>query len=440
MSLGADLSLLLEPDMIFRLVLLVALFFASAYFSGSETALFSLSRTHLRRLRREHSPHAETLHALLDQPRRLIISILCGNEIVNVAAAANLTGILVRLYGVEQAALISTVLMVPLLLVFGEATPKTIAMSDPIGVSTRIVARPMHFWVNLISPVSAAIRVVADRITSAIVGQEKALGNLLQVDEFRTLVDEGVVRGELSATERALIYNLLRAGSAEIVEIMVPRPRVACIDGDRPLREVIEAFMGYRHQRIPIYRGDRDNVIGFLYAEDVMQLALEDAGLDELSLEDIVRPPVMVPVTKKIDEMFDYFQRNDVRAVSVLNEFGGIDGLLTMNDVLTSIFGRTHDATFESAVDYDETTAAYSVPGDMTLTDFAKLTSSGVQDSRMTTIAGVILRHVDRLPVVGDCVTLGDLTLEILAMDGNRIARVRAWHDGAHIPRREDDL
>ncbi|MDH3420416.1 MAG: hemolysin family protein [Gammaproteobacteria bacterium] len=431
MALGADFSLLLEPEMVFRLVLLVALFFASAFFSGSETALFSLSRMHLRRLRREHSPQAETLHALLDQPRRLIISILCGNEIVNVAAAANLTGILVRLYGVEQAALISTVLMVPLLLLFGEATPKTIAVSDPIGVSTRMVARPMNFWVNLISPVSAAIRVVADRVTTAIVGQEKALGHLLQVDEFRTLVDEGVVRGELSATERALIYNLLQAGSAEIVEIMVPRSRVACIDGERPLREVIEAFMGYRHQRVPVYRGDRDNVVGFLYAEDIMQLALEDAALDKLGLEDIMRPPVMVPVTKKIDEMFDYFQRNDVRAVAVLNEFGGIDGLLTMNDVLTCIFGRTHDASFESAVDYDETTGAYSVPGDMTLIDFAKLTSTGVEDSRMTTIAGVILRHVDRLPVVGDSVTLGDLTLEVLAMESNRISRVRAFHDAA---------
>ncbi|HEY5624210.1 MAG TPA: transporter associated domain-containing protein, partial [Gammaproteobacteria bacterium] len=199
----------------------------------------------------------------------------------------------------------------------------------------------------------------------------------------------------------------------------------------RPLREVIEAFMAYRHQRVPVYRGDRDNVVGFLYAEDVMQLALEDAALDKLGLEDIMRPPVMVPATKKIDEMFDYFQRNDVRAVAVLNEFGGIDGLLTMNDVLTCIFGRTHDASFETAVDCDETTGAYSVPGDMTLIDFAKLTSTGVGDSRMTTIAGVILRHVDRLPVVGDSVTLGDLTLEVLAMDGNRISRVRAFHDAA---------
>lgn len=439
MSLGADYSLLLEPDMVFRLLLLIALFFASAFFSGSETALFSLSRVHLRRLRREHDPHAETLHALLDQPRRLIISILCGNEIVNVAAAANLTGIVVRLYGVEQGALISTVLMVPLLLLFGEATPKTIAVSDPVGISTRVVARPMDFWVNVISPLSSLIRVVADRMTRVFVGEQKARENILQVDEFRTLVDEGVVSGELSATERALIYNLLRAGGAEIVEIMVPRTRVAFVDGGLPAPEVIDAFMTYKHKRVPVYLGQRDNVVGFLYVEDVMRLALEEADLAELELADIMRPAVMVPPTKKIDEMFDYFQRNDVQAVAVLNEFGGIDGLLTMNDVLTCIFGRTHDGPAESAVSYDSVTGAYEVPGDMTLTDFSKLTNAGIQDSRMTTIAGVILRHLDRLPLIGDGVSLGDMTLEVVEMEGNRISRVRACHDATRESERGAD-
>lgn len=431
MTLGADYSLLLEPEMLMRLLLLIALLCASAFFSGSETALFSLSRTHLRRLRRERSPHAETLHALLDQPRRLIISILCGNELVNVAAAANLTGILARLYGLDQAAWISTVLMVPLLLLFGEATPKTIAVTDPVGISTRIVARPMDFWVNVISPLSSLIRLVADRVTSAFVGEEKARTNILQVDEFRTLVDEGVVSGELSATERALIHNLLRAGSAEIVEIMVPRTRVAAVDGGLPLREVIDAFMSYRHNRVPVYIGHRDNIVGFLYSEDVMRLILEDADLSRLRLEDLMRAPVMVPPTKKIDEMFDYFQRHDVQAVAVLNEFGGIDGLLTMNDVLTCIFGRAQDSSAESAVSYDSASGACEVPGDMSLTDFARITNAKLEDSRMTTIAGVILRHIDRLPGVGDSVILGDMVLEVVEMEGNRIARVRASHGPA---------
>jgi putative hemolysin len=434
MVLGADLSLLLAPDMVARLALLGLLFIASAFFSGSETALFSLSRVHLRQLRRSANPQSETLHALLDQPRRLIISILCGNELVNVAATANLTGVLVRLYGTEQAAWMSTVLMVPLLLLFGEATPKTIAVSDPAVVSSRIVARPMKLWVGLIAPVSSVIRVVADRLTTAIVGEERAQEHLLQIDEFRTLVDEGVVRGELSATERALIYNLLRAGDTEIVEIMIPRTRMICLDGDRPLREIIDGFMRYRRNRVPVYRGGRDNIIGFLHAEDVTPLVLDGVALDELGLAGIMRPPVMVPATKKIDEMFDYFQRNDVQAAAVLNEYGGVDGLLTMNDVLTSIFGRAQNGASPEDVRYDPESGAWEVPGEMSLIEFGRLVNASVEDSRMTTVAGIVLRQIDRLPEVGDRVAMDGMSFEVVAMDHNRIARVRAWHGEAAGP------
>ena len=138
-----DTSRLAEPDMIIRLIIQGLLLFGSAFFSGSETALFSLSRLDLQKLRRERQRHSETLHALLDQPRRLIISILCGNELVNIAAAANMTGILVSLYGVDRAGLISVLVMVPLLLLFGEVTPKTISVSNPVRISTGIVATPM---------------------------------------------------------------------------------------------------------------------------------------------------------------------------------------------------------------------------------------------------------------------------------------------------------
>ena len=161
----ADLSVLLEPGILLRIAIQVVLFVASAFFSGSETALFSLSRMDLRKLRRDRSPLAETVHALLDQPRRLIISVLCGNTLVNIAATANMTGILIAIYGVEAAAWISTFVMVPLLLLFGEATPKTIAVSDPIRVSTNIVARPMSVWVAFVSPMSRLVRRVSDRIS-----------------------------------------------------------------------------------------------------------------------------------------------------------------------------------------------------------------------------------------------------------------------------------
>ena len=247
-----DPALLAEPGMILRIVLQAILLLCSAFFSGSETALFSLSRMDLQQLLRAGHPRAKTLQALLDSPRRLIISILCGNELINIAAVANMTGILVLLYGDAKGGIMSVAVMVPLLLLFGEITPKTIAVSNPARVSSGLVAAPMQLWVRLITPVRIAIRWVAERVTNWIVGQEKAPENLLQLDEVRSLVDEVTSEGELDATERFLIHHLLDAGVTEIVEIMTPRTRLCQLDGDMELPEIIGQFRQLRHSRVPV--------------------------------------------------------------------------------------------------------------------------------------------------------------------------------------------
>ena len=233
---------LLDPDMIARLTLQVFLFGCSAFFSGSETALFSLSRLDLQKLRRERHPKSETLHALLDEPRRLIISILCGNELVNVAATINMAGILFALYGPERAGWINVIVMFPLLLLFGEVTPKTIAVNNPIRISTNLVATPLTLWSRLITPLRRFIRLVAGGITTWIVGDERAPENILRIDEFRAVLEDVADEGVLDATERVLIDNLLEAGETEIVEIMTPRTRIDYLDVDTPMPEMFEQF------------------------------------------------------------------------------------------------------------------------------------------------------------------------------------------------------
>jgi putative hemolysin len=420
-----DTARLHDTDMIIRLAIQVLLLCGSAFFSGSETALFSLSRLDLQKLRRERNPHTETLHALLDQPRRLIISILCGNELVNIAAAANMTGILVTLYGVERAGWISILVMVPLLLLFGEVTPKTISVSNPVQVSTRMVATPMSMWVRLVAPLVWVIRSIADRLTTLIVGEEKAAENILQLDEFRTLVEEVAREGELNATERALIYNLLEAGDTEVVEIMTPRTRTAFLSADMTVPETISQFRSYRHPRVPVYRGHRDNLVGFVHAEDILRLVLDDTDLTTLSLDDIVHSPVVVPLTKKVDEMFDFFTANNARAAAVLNEFGGVEGFVTMKDVLTFIFGQISGDVQGQELYQERDEDSYEVDGDMKLTDFNNLSNFGIEDPRMTTIGGVAFRHLDRLPRINDSISIEDISITVLEMDEHRIARVR---------------
>ena len=428
-ALGAffafDATLLAEPSMVFRLALLGVLLFCSAFFSGSETALFSLSRLDLQQLRRERNPQSEALHALLDQPRRLIISILTGNELINIAATVNATSILVTLYGGERAGWISIIVMVPLVLFFGVMTPNTIAVSNPVRFSTAVVAGPMSLWVRLVAPLRQVIRLVSDRLTTKIVGEEKAAESLLNIDEFLTLVEQVAQGGELDATERALINNLLEANETEIVEIMTPRTRTDFLNADLSATDMIVRFRQLRHTRVPVFRMHRDNLVGFVHAEDVLQLLSEGADISTLSAEEIMHPPVVVPLTKKVDEMFDFFRDNGVRAAACLNEFGGVEGFITIYDVLTFIFGDISGESRGQELYRERDLNIYELPGEMKLTDVNNLTHFGLDDPRMTTIGGVAFRYLDRLPYVGDRVVIDDVALTVLDMDAHRISRVR---------------
>ncbi len=422
---SADFSLLLEPGMIARLALQVFLFGCSAFFSGSETALFSLSRLDLQKLRRERHPRSETLHALLDEPRRLIISILCGNELINIAATINMAGILLVLYGPEQAGLITVLIMFPLLLLFGEVTPKTIAASNPIRVSTGLVAAPLALWSRLITPLRRAVRLAAGSITTWIVGGEQAPENILRADEFRSVLADVAEEGVLDATERVLIDNLLEAGETEIVEIMTPRTRIEFLEIGTPVPEMFEQFKALRHPRVPVCHNRADNFVGFLHAEDVLKWTMNGVDLGTLRIEDLLHDPVVVPPTKNVDEMFDFFQANNARAAIVLNEFGGVDGLITMRDIIKFIFGEISESVPGQAYYQEDDENVYEVPGDMKLTDFNDLTNFGIEDPRMTTIGGVVFRHLDRLPQVNDSVVIDGFVATVLEMKGHRVASVR---------------
>ncbi|MGD8914214.1 MAG: hemolysin family protein, partial [Candidatus Thiodiazotropha sp.] len=394
--------------------------------SSSETALFSLSRLELRELRRIRHPRADMLHALLDQPRRLIISILCGNEIINVAAAANMTAILVALYSKEQVFILNILIMVPLLLLFGEVTPKTIAVTNPLELSTRVIARPLSLWVQLVTPFRWLVRLLSERVTTMLVGPQKSPENILHVDEFRTLVEEVVDSGELHATERILIDNLLAAGTAEVVEIMIPRTRIAFLDITLRVPEMLEKVRQLKHRRIPVYQGHRDALVGMLHAEDFMQKALEDADFSLIQAEEMLHPVTMVPPTKKVVEMFEFFLQHDSQAAVVLNEFGGIDGLVTLKNVVNFIFGYAGAEEHLSDMFAESETGIFEIEGEMKLADFNSVTNFGISDSRMTTIGGVVLRYLDRLPAVGDEVVVDGVRLQVVALEGHRIARVRA--------------
>jgi CBS domain containing-hemolysin-like protein len=432
--LAFDPALLAAPDMVVRLVLMVLLLAASAFFSSAETALFSLSRLQLQELRHGGHGSADTIHELLDQPRRLIISILCGNELINVAATANMAAILLALYPPDVVIVVNLLIMVPLLLLFGEVTPKTIAVTNPSLVSTRISARPMKTWVRFVAPLRWLVRLLSERITTLLVGAERAPENILRVDEFRTLVEEVVESGELHAMERELIDNILAAGSTEVLEIMRPRTRVDFVDGDLAMAEIVEEMRRLRHRRLPVYRGAHDNVVGMLHAEDLANHLLDGDDPAGLSLADLLHPVAAVPPTKKVDELFAYFLAQETHAAVVVDEFGGVEGLVTLGDVIDFVFGRApRQAGADQAV-IDTGDGAWEADGALKLGRFCSLVRIELAEKRVTTVAGLLLKRLDRRPEVGDIVRVDGVTVRITAMDGLRIARVRIEPPGYEAP------
>jgi CBS domain containing-hemolysin-like protein len=427
---GIDWSRLLEPDMIVRILVQVLLLCASAFFSSSEVALFSLSRMDLDRLRRERHPVAGSLYGLLEQPRRLIISILCGNEFVNIAAAANMAAILLSLVGEGQAGLINLLIMVPVLLLFGEVTPKTIAISDPLRLSTRVIARPMSFWVRAVTPVRWLVRLWADRLTILLVGEEKSPENILVADEIRLLARELEQTGELRLEERALMDSFLAAGTTEVVEVMTPRTRMTFIEHQMPVRDVVDLARKSHQLRFPVFKGHRDNLLGMVHTEDLMTAVIDRVDLDSMKLEDLLHPTVVVPPTKKLDEVLEYCRDKDVSAAIVLNEFGGVDGMVTLRMVLDVMFRPVSGVVVDAGEFAGPRSGTFDVPGEMKLTDFHHLTGFNLTDSRMTTVGGLVYRHLDRLPAEGDSVVADGVGLLVLEMAEHRIVRVRAGRAG----------
>ena len=420
LTLNAD-----DWELFLRILLQVVLLTSSAVFSGSETAMFSLSRIDLQKLRQSRHKESESIHEMLDEPRRLIISILCGNELVNIASAVNMAGILLLVFGNQDVVWLNILIMVPLLLLIGEVTPKTIAVSYPIKFSTRITAKILPRWMVFITPLREVVRMMADHITTMVVGDAVDRENILQPDELRTLLEEGEKTGIIDATERVLIDNVLEASETDISRIMTPGPRILFLDADLPAPELIEQFRSHRHPRIPVYQGHWDNVIGFIHSEDILKLVRSGSDLSMVTLDMILKPAHYVPPTKKVDEMFDYFQAHNTRVAIILGEYGEVSGIVTMKDVLKFIFGEITGKMVGQEHYKEDDENSYIVPGDMRLTDFYNLTNFDIEDAVMSTIGGVAFRLFDRLPEPGDQITYEGFRFIVKQRSGLRISQLQ---------------
>ena len=325
-----------------KIVLILILLCFSAFFSGSETALFSLGPIKLFQLKESHHPKAPVIQALIEKPRRLLISILVGNECVNITASALAASLCISLLG-NQGKWISIAIMTPLILLFGEILPKTIAISHSEKFSLK-VAQPIRIFARVIFPIRWSIRQVVDTITSLFGTPAQREESIFFEQEFKELVEAGHKEGALETGEREMIHKILNFSDTIVSSIMTPREDMFILPYDADAEHIIKEVNENRFSRIPIYKHEKYNIIGILNAKDLLTLRnTQNKGSGAHTIPRIVRQPYLVLHNKKIHDLFKEFQEKNIHLALVVNDNGSVVGLVTMEDLLEELFGEIYD-------------------------------------------------------------------------------------------------
>lgn len=340
-----------------RLLAIGTLLMASAFFAGSETALFSLSRIQREAMATRQDKSSQRLAHLLSHPRRLIVTIIVCNELINIANSSFAATVVAHLLpGVREVGqvIIATAVMVPLILFFGEMTPKSLALR--LGERwARVISLPLSLLAFVITPVRILLQWISAGVLAIVGARSMTREEGLREEEFRSLVDVGSEEGELQVAERRLIHNVFEFGDTTVGKVMTPADKVFALPYEMPLGRMVEAIAAERYSRVPIYKtakatrgsdGKRPargamEVVGILLAKDLTGYYW--GALEGHTVQDLLHPVLFVPRTTKCDQLFREFQRKRTHVALVVDEYGRLAGLVTMEDLLEELFGEIAD-------------------------------------------------------------------------------------------------
>ena len=422
-----------------KICLLVVLLLCSGFFSGSETSLFSLGRVERYRAREEHETLvSRSLRALVERPRRLIVTILIGNELVNITIST-LTASLtentflgwISLDSIDPLLLktvTTTAICFPLLLIFGEITPKTLALYNPRGYA-RFAAIPLRLFSSLIAPVRWVLASLANGAVRLLFGEFPKADLPITEEEFRNLVDQSNEGGVLQETEREFIHNIFDFGETQVSVVMTPRTDMFCLQVDQPLEEILEAIEEQHYSRIPVYEEDKDDITGILYCKDLLGLRVDPARRKGWNLRDLLRKPYFIPQTKKASDLFREFRFNRIHLAIVVDEYGGVAGLVTMEDLLEELFGDIlddYDPEEPQPRRLDENTMV--IPARMAIDDFNRFAGAELPEEEYDTMGGLVFGLFGKLPSPGAEVSFMGFTFTVKEMEGTRILELTVEH------------
>lgn len=414
---------------LWRLLLLVLCLALSGLFSASETAFIAFPRARLMHLVNIGQPGANRVGRLIQRPNKFLATVLLSNNLVNSGAAVLATALIVSMIGNDYRAVLAATFGVALILVvFGEALPKTIAWHRSEQVAFA-VSRPLEVTGMALAP---AVRVLQEITSMA----NRAMGissNFPPIgeDEIRTLIAAGAQSGAVEAREAALLEQVFHFGDRQVREIMTPRPEIIWIERGTTLEEFLSTYLEHFHTRFPVYEGTTENVVGVLAVKDVLQSIGKQRVRSGEIVTNFLRPVYFVPETKTVSSTFSEMQHGGYGLVLTVDEFGGIAGIATLKQLLEVIVGQVGEeegAQEDVYVPLGEHT--YRLDAGVGILEINDELELDLPEGDYQTVAGFILDKLGHIPEEGDVVEYQDLRLTVNAMDGVRIDKVelRRFH------------
>ncbi|RME16884.1 MAG: HlyC/CorC family transporter [Alphaproteobacteria bacterium] len=417
----------------------------SAFFSGSETALTAASRGKLRARADRGDRAAARALEITEDNERLIGSVLLGNNLVNILSAALATALFTRLFGANGVAW-ATLVMTLLVLVFAEVLPKTYAITRP-EAAAGWVARPIRLVILLFSPVVTAVRAFTRLLLGLLGVKTDPNARLLAVrEEIAGAVTLGHSEGTVEKEDRDRILGALDLGERTVDEIMLHRSKIEMIDADLPALRVLEQALASPYTRLPLYRGERENIVGIIHAKDLSRamyaaFTAADAADREQTFADydimqVARAPYFVPETTTLDEQMRNFLKRRAHFALVVDEYGALQGLITLEDILEEIVGEITDefdtAMAEHGIARDED-GAFLVDGATTIRDINRALDWDLPDDEANTVAGLVIHEAQTIPQEGQVFSFHGFRFEVVRREANRIAtlRIRPLENGA---------
>ena len=398
----------------------------SAFFSGSETALTAASRARMLALEKSGDRRAGIVGRLIRERERLIGALLLGNNLVNILASALATSLFLELFG-TAGVVYATLAMTLLVLVFGEVLPKTLAIGDPDRVS-RAMAPVISVIVAVFSPVVIAVQFIVQGVLH-LAGWNASDGKsiLSPAEEIRGQVDLLHAEGSVVKAERDRLGGLLDLSELDVSDVMVHRTGMHTIDADEPIGAIVDDILASPHTRVPLWENEPENIIGIVHVKDLLRaLKAADGKVEAINIRTIAAEPWFVPDTTSVTDQLNAFLKRKVHFALVVDEYGEVQGVVTLEDILEEIVGDIadeHDVAVEGVRPQPD--GSVNVDGSVPIRDLNRAMDWNLPDEEATTIAGLVIHEARIIPEPGQAFTFYGFRFQVQRRNRNRITALR---------------